>query len=237
MWDARTLEVVRGHLHFCALPNASQENVAEADKVKAGVSLVSWGSLPCDRGLNPESENTPRVTILAHGIKIMPVSPFVQRDEGAPVDVSIASLPCDAGSVPGLLNDISSLGSKRDLSADRNARLDLLEKARSLVRALETPRETMLKHVGAQPLAFICIALGIDVGLFDLMAKNDGSPKTGKELASQLGFDLDPLSMLIDFLSSSSTATTELMHKIRAHPEAPCCHGIHHPDGRRRVQA
>ena len=66
------------------------------------------------------------------------------------MDISIATSPCDINSVPGLVNDISSLGSRGDLSADRKSRLSLLEKARSLVRALETPRETMIKHVGAQ---------------------------------------------------------------------------------------
>jgi len=66
------------------------------------------------------------------------------------VEVSIAPSPCDIGSVPGLLNDIASQGRTHDLAADRDARLGLLEKARSLVAALETPRETMLKHIGAE---------------------------------------------------------------------------------------
>jgi hypothetical protein len=66
------------------------------------------------------------------------------------VDLSIASVPNDIGSVPGLLDDIAFLGSTHELSADRDGRLSLLEKARSLVAALETPRETMLKHVGAE---------------------------------------------------------------------------------------
>jgi hypothetical protein len=71
-------------------------------------------------------------------------------DTGETVDISIASAPCDISSVPRLIDDIASLGSAHDLSADRDARLSLLEKARSLVAALETPRETMLKHVGAE---------------------------------------------------------------------------------------
>ena len=65
------------------------------------------------------------------------------------VDISIASAPCDMGAVPSLLTDISTLGGQLS-DGDREGRLRLLDKARSLVRALETPRETMLKHVGAQ---------------------------------------------------------------------------------------
>lgn len=65
------------------------------------------------------------------------------------IDISIASSPCDIGVVPSLLDDISALG-KNLSSDDRDGRLALLEKARCLVRALETPRETMLKHCGAQ---------------------------------------------------------------------------------------
>lgn len=52
-----------------------------------------------------------------------------------------------------------------------------------------------------QPLAYICIALGIDVGLFDALAKDDGSPKTSEELAAQLPLDIDPLSMLFSLCS------------------------------------
>lgn len=82
----------------------------------------------------------------------MPAHHSIQQDERASNDISLAVLPCDIGGVPGLLSDISSLGAKEDFLFDRNARLELVEKARSLVRALETPRETMMKHVGAQVL-------------------------------------------------------------------------------------
>jgi hypothetical protein len=65
------------------------------------------------------------------------------------VDISVALRPNDEKSVPGLVKDIYVAGNS--LSADDNAgRLRLLEKARDLVRALETPRETMIKHLWAQ---------------------------------------------------------------------------------------
>lgn len=51
--------------------------------------------------------------------------------------------------VPGLLDQISSHGDAF-LSADPDARLKLLEDARALVNALETPRESMIRYCWAQ---------------------------------------------------------------------------------------
>lgn len=68
---------------------------------------------------------------------------------GTPVDVGLAAAPCNLDSVPGLLEEISSLGSALS-GDDGQARLKLLANARSLVTALETPRETMIKHCWAQ---------------------------------------------------------------------------------------
>lgn len=65
------------------------------------------------------------------------------------VDVSVALRPNDPERVPGLIQDISAAGHALN-SDDGVGRLRLLEKARDLVRALETPRETMIKHCWAQ---------------------------------------------------------------------------------------
>lgn len=74
-----------------------------------------------------------------------------------PVPLSLALSPSDEDAVPALLEDISHGADKwRALHHDEvgvkkeQARHDLLIKARSLVQALETPRETMLKHCWAQ---------------------------------------------------------------------------------------
>ena len=65
------------------------------------------------------------------------------------VNISVALSPCNTESVPGLVKDISSL-EKALSNNEPGARIELLEKARSLVRAVETPRETMIKHCWAQ---------------------------------------------------------------------------------------
>lgn len=65
------------------------------------------------------------------------------------LNVSVALCPNDLKSVPGLIKDISAAGDAL-FPDDSAGRLRLLEKARDLVRALETPRETMIKHLWAQ---------------------------------------------------------------------------------------
>ena len=65
------------------------------------------------------------------------------------VDISVALQANDLGSVPKLSKGIFSLSTAAS-DGDEAARLELVEKARALVRALETPRETMIKHCWAQ---------------------------------------------------------------------------------------
>lgn len=68
-----------------------------------------------------------------------------------PNDISINARPCDLGRVSGLIDDIASYNwGDIDFSKDRNARISLLSKARSLIAALETPRETLLRNIGAE---------------------------------------------------------------------------------------
>ncbi|MBE3047679.1 hypothetical protein IMZ48_35240, partial [Candidatus Bathyarchaeota archaeon] len=65
------------------------------------------------------------------------------------VNISVALSPNNLPAVPDILKGISSL-STATLNGDDQSRLELVEKARQLVRALETPRETMIKHCWAQ---------------------------------------------------------------------------------------
>lgn len=64
-------------------------------------------------------------------------------------DMSVALTATDLKSVPGLSTEIGSLGTSV-ADGDNQARLALLQKARALVNALETPRETMIKHTWAE---------------------------------------------------------------------------------------
>lgn len=68
---------------------------------------------------------------------------------GRPVDIDIAIRANDAKAVPTILKAVTSFGTSPSIDSD-DSRLELLANARALVRALETPRETMIKHNWAQ---------------------------------------------------------------------------------------
>lgn len=104
------------------------------------------------------------------------------------VDVSVATSPNNLSAVPDIVKSISALDTAA-AAGDETARLELVEKARQLVRSLETPRETMIKHCWAQPSAFSALTVGIDTGLFTALAEDGGSPKTAQDLAKKLGVD------------------------------------------------
>ncbi|KAA8631727.1 hypothetical protein SMACR_07158 [Sordaria macrospora] len=132
-------------------------------------------------------------------------TPNVKRSSSSfdPNDISINARPCDLGRVSSLIDDIASYNwGHIDFSTDRNARISLLSKARSLIAALETPRETMLRHIGAETSNFYTIAIGIETNLFHEMAKDNGSPKTATRLAEAISFDPDLLRRILRHLAS-----------------------------------
>ncbi|OLN82370.1 Demethylsterigmatocystin 6-O-methyltransferase 8 [Colletotrichum chlorophyti] len=116
------------------------------------------------------------------------------------LDVSVATRPNNAESVSELSSAIGSLGKTFTPDNDEE-RLILLKQARSLVQALETPRETMIKHCWAQPAASFVIAAGIESGLFNYLAQYPGPKKVAK-LSAALGFDQDVLSRTMRHLGS-----------------------------------
>jgi isopentenyl diphosphate isomerase/L-lactate dehydrogenase-like FMN-dependent dehydrogenase len=65
------------------------------------------------------------------------------------VDFSIAVRPNDIDAVPGIVKGVVEKAAALS-PGDETARHALLIQARSLVQALETPRETMTKHTWAQ---------------------------------------------------------------------------------------
>lgn len=67
----------------------------------------------------------------------------------APLDIGIAIHANDPDAVPAILQRLSDFGKTPDISID-DTRVEMLANARALVRALETPRETMIKHNWAQ---------------------------------------------------------------------------------------
>ncbi|CAI6334214.1 unnamed protein product [Periconia digitata] len=105
-------------------------------------------------------------------------------------DMNIALEPCDLAAVPDLVQQITQLGTQV-ANGDTQARFRLLKATRGLVNALETPRETMIKHCWAQPAAFTAIEVGIQINLFGALAKQGDSASKSSDLAQQL--NVDPL--------------------------------------------
>ncbi|KAF4773873.1 O-methyltransferase [Colletotrichum scovillei] len=116
------------------------------------------------------------------------------------LDTSIATQANDSKSVAHLANTIGTLGTSF-LPNDEQGRLALLKQTRSLLQALETPRETMIKHCWAQPAVTFVIATGIESGLFEYLVQNPG-PKTVDHLSKALRFDIDILSRTLRHLCS-----------------------------------
>lgn len=67
----------------------------------------------------------------------------------SPINVSIAAQPNDVNAVAGLVKELQAGVDGLTAGGDA-ARHDLLIKARTLMQALETPRETMVKHCWGQ---------------------------------------------------------------------------------------
>lgn len=65
------------------------------------------------------------------------------------INGSVAVLPNAPELVPGLLQQVASSGKEFE-SADPKVRTELLDAARSLVHALETPREAMIRYCWSQ---------------------------------------------------------------------------------------
>ncbi|EKV08093.1 O-methyltransferase [Penicillium digitatum PHI26] len=89
--------------------------------------------------------------------------------------------------VPGLVDQVASLGKGVRLQ-DYTDRTTLLEVARSLVYALETPREVIIRHCWSQTTLFASMEIAVDLGLFAVLSK-DEKPKSADELAKATGAD------------------------------------------------
>ncbi|KAK2037189.1 S-adenosyl-L-methionine-dependent methyltransferase [Colletotrichum somersetense] len=117
------------------------------------------------------------------------------------VDVSIATQPNDLEAIPELLKTIAAGVTNLSKGGD-DARHELLIKARTMVQALETPRETMVKHCWAQTGALAALNFGVDSGLWKLMAKHGDKPQKVGELAADLGVDPVLLGRLMRHLAA-----------------------------------
>ncbi|KAK7973168.1 Winged helix-turn-helix transcription repressor DNA-binding [Apiospora saccharicola] len=122
-------------------------------------------------------------------------------EEPVPVTVTTATSPSNLAAVPRLIKELTEGAGGLESGCDET-RQSLAIKARTLMQALETPRETMIKHCWAQPAVFSAILCGNECGLWKLMAKNGDRPQRVKDLAGSLGVDPVLLSRLLRHLGA-----------------------------------
>lgn len=102
-------------------------------------------------------------------------------------DVNITAA-ADVAAVSTLIKELSALGEGFNADSDEKTRLALLNNARTLFKALETPRETMIRHCWAQPAAMCALTAGTHRGIWTYLAEHDG-PFKAAEVAKVKGID------------------------------------------------
>ncbi|ORX92631.1 O-methyltransferase-domain-containing protein, partial [Clohesyomyces aquaticus] len=117
------------------------------------------------------------------------------------VDIGFALRASNLGAVPETLKAILSFGQSPSVD-NESARLQLLAKARDLVRALETPRETMIKHCWAQPACFTAITCCYRLGVFSVLVADGGKPRKVTEIASILKTSPEILARLMKHMAA-----------------------------------
>lgn len=178
----------------------------------------------------------------------------------APVDVAIAINPNDLDAVPRLVEEINE-GVKSLATGGHEARHEMIVKARSLMLALEAPRETMIKHCWAQVRQIPTesgLAKYLQVVAFRrapwLASTLESTPDSGRiwpkrvtslrRLLTSLGtwalirpYLVSTISFNIISRCSDGWIMATNSCIIRPPSTSPECHGLHHRDRHGRVPA
>ncbi|OJJ43620.1 hypothetical protein ASPZODRAFT_169288 [Penicilliopsis zonata CBS 506.65] len=124
-------------------------------------------------------------------------------DQAVVIDDSIAIRPNDPHAVSDLLKQIVIQGFSfnADAGAASPTRISLLDAARSLVYALETPREAMIRHCWSESTAYAAIETSIGLGLFKALAQREQS-MSATELAHATGAEPVFLARILKHLAA-----------------------------------
>ncbi|KAI9686054.1 MAG: hypothetical protein M1822_004037 [Bathelium mastoideum] len=93
-------------------------------------------------------------------------------------------------SADALISEIAAEG-KKLANKEPGAREKIISQARELIATLETPLETLLWYVWAEPGRYVALRVALDLKLFETLAADGGRPKTVAELAAPTGADLN----------------------------------------------
>lgn len=120
------------------------------------------------------------------------------------VDDDVAISPNAPEEVPALLKKIASHGETFTSQKSEDVRAELLDTARSLVYALETPREAMIRFCWSQSTIYAALETCVELGVFTVLSKDD-RPKSSDELAEATGADPVMLARLLKHLCAMGT--------------------------------
>ncbi|KAH7310184.1 O-methyltransferase [Rhexocercosporidium sp. MPI-PUGE-AT-0058] len=130
--------------------------------------------------------------------------------------IEASELPMEAR-----VKDLVEKSQKISLS-DSTSRRELLDVAQSIVHELETPMEAIYRMVIVQPVLYFTVRIGIELGLFDLMAKEESHPRSSAHLGGLLGVDPILLGRLLknmaanDFISETGPDAYDLTPASRS---------------------
>ncbi|KAI9848794.1 MAG: hypothetical protein M1838_000375 [Thelocarpon superellum] len=110
--------------------------------------------------------------------------------------------------VPALLEDIAAQG-KAWLQDDPQARKLLISRARSLITALETPPEAVIRLCWAEPAGYSAARTAVAMGLFDKVADRPSVPKSSAQLAAMIGAEARLVSTRIASAAARAADTTQ----------------------------
>lgn len=107
------------------------------------------------------------------------------------IDSKVAISPTAPEQLPHLLQEVHAQ-SKAYANGSPGARLKLIEAAQSIVYAMETPREAILRYCWAQSTSYACVETCVNLGIFSILAKSDKSISVA-ELADVTGAESELL--------------------------------------------
>ncbi|KAL3489187.1 S-adenosyl-L-methionine-dependent methyltransferase [Aspergillus germanicus] len=107
--------------------------------------------------------------------------------------------------IPNLLQKVAS-GGYEYLAKGDQARLKLLEEARALVYALETPREAIIRHCWSEATSYAALETAVALKLFNAPG-NDDQPKSVVELGNATGSDPALLGRIMKHLAAMGVIT------------------------------
>ncbi|KAI0156552.1 O-methyltransferase-domain-containing protein [Xylariaceae sp. FL1272] len=106
--------------------------------------------------------------------------------------------------ISSLLQGVQDTGKEFARQAGESSQRQLLNAARALVDALESPADRVTRMIYHEPYIYSITRVCVDLDLFKILLSDNGSPKTTKYLAQASGADQKLLERLLKHLATSS---------------------------------